>query len=46
MIGINAFNQVADLLNFYLRLTHAGDLAQFKFEEVILKPYAPLRKAA
>ena len=31
-----AFNQVADLLNFYLRLTHSEEVAQFEFEEVIL----------
>ena len=29
-----SFDQVADMLNFYLRLTHTGDVPQFKFSAV------------
>ena len=38
-----AYNQVADLLNFYLRLTHPSNetVAQFSFKEELLAPDAP-----
>jgi hypothetical protein len=33
-----AYDQVADLINFYLRLTQTGNVPQFTFEEQILDP--------
>ncbi|MFT5706462.1 MAG: hypothetical protein ACI9ES_000741 [Oceanospirillaceae bacterium] len=47
-----AYDQVADLINFYLRLTTPttkpvkNNAAQFKFEKVTLEPCELLRKAA